>query len=302
MPLPAARFQDQHTCPVVIPAKPGKKPVPHVGGPILSASPKVFINGRDAARVKDVAACMGTGDETRIATGSPNVLIGGLMAARLTDLTVHGGLITTASPLVWIGGPAAEVTVAPDGTLIVKWGGLTIEGTKGDVAAFLGMLALDAGSTQAGRNNLMSIINDTTHPVTCKLGRGFPSVTGDNFGTNIVDLDDLQKFPSEPSPGHPEESTREEEITHFLAERHHAAVTGDPIGPSHDEGIRAQNEVRKERGQDPVIAQNETDSPGHVDIDVQIQKDPSAPVQHEHIDVGPNPEDSGKKKVTITPP
>ena len=86
--------------------------VPHVGGPILPpCMPTVLIGGMPAARVTDMAVCVGPPDV--IAMGSPTVLIGGLMAARLGDPTVHGGVIVMGFPTVIIGetGMGAPVPV-----------------------------------------------------------------------------------------------------------------------------------------------------------------------------------------------
>lgn len=98
---PAARLTDMHTCPMVTPGVP---PIPHVGGPISGpCSPNVIIGGLPAARVTDMAICVGPPDS--IAMGSPTVLINGLMAARIGDPTVHGGVIVAGCPTVMIGIP-----------------------------------------------------------------------------------------------------------------------------------------------------------------------------------------------------
>lgn len=95
----AARLGDMHMCPMVTPGVP---PIPHVGGPILPACcPTVIIGGMPAARVSDLALCVGPPDS--IIQGSPTVLIGNMMAARVGDMTVHGGVITTGCPTVMIG-------------------------------------------------------------------------------------------------------------------------------------------------------------------------------------------------------
>ena len=94
---PAARLTDMHTCPKVEPG-----PVPHVGGPILPpCSPNVLIGFLPAARVNDMALCVGPPDT--IAKGSPTVFIGNMMAARIGDMTQHGGLIVSGFPQVMIG-------------------------------------------------------------------------------------------------------------------------------------------------------------------------------------------------------
>lgn len=93
---PAARVNDMHVCPMVTVL------VPHVGGPILPPGyPMVLIGGMPAARVGDMAVCVGGPDV--IALGSFTVLIGGMPAARMGDMTAHGGVIVAGEPTVMIG-------------------------------------------------------------------------------------------------------------------------------------------------------------------------------------------------------
>ena len=93
---PAARLSDMHVCPMVTGI------VPHVGGPILPpCCPTVMIGFLPAARVGDMATCVGPPDV--IALGSFTVLIGGQPAARLGDLTAHGGTIVLGEMTVMIG-------------------------------------------------------------------------------------------------------------------------------------------------------------------------------------------------------
>jgi len=93
---PAARITDMHVCPMVTGV------VPHVGGPILPAGePTVLIGGLPAARVGDMATCVGPPDT--IIVGSGTVMIGGMPAARLGDSTAHGGTIVLGLPTVLIG-------------------------------------------------------------------------------------------------------------------------------------------------------------------------------------------------------
>lgn len=97
---PAARVGDMHTCPM---QTPGLPPIPHVGGPVLPPGcPTVLIGGMPAARVGDMAVCVGPPD--LIITGSSTVLIGGKPAARMGDTTAHGGTIVAGCPTVVIGG------------------------------------------------------------------------------------------------------------------------------------------------------------------------------------------------------
>ena len=62
----------------------------------------MLIGGLPAARVTDVAVCVGPPDA--IVTGSATVLIMGLPAARMGDSTAHGGTIVLGCPTVTIGG------------------------------------------------------------------------------------------------------------------------------------------------------------------------------------------------------
>lgn len=97
---PAARLTDFHTCPMVTPGVP---PIPHVGGPISGPGfPTVLIAGLPAARVGDLAVCVGPPDA--IVQGSATVMIGGVPAARMGDATAHGGAIMLGAPTVQIGG------------------------------------------------------------------------------------------------------------------------------------------------------------------------------------------------------
>ncbi len=102
---------DMHVCPMVTGV------VPHVGGPILPpCCPTVLIGMLPAARVTDMATCVGPPD--MIAMGSPTVLIGNLMAARIGDPTIHGGVIVLGCFTVMIGeagmgSPAAPPLISP---------------------------------------------------------------------------------------------------------------------------------------------------------------------------------------------
>ena len=96
MGAPAARVTDMHVCPMVTGT------VPHVGGPILPAGePTVLIGNLPAARMGDMATCVGPPDS--IIAGSATVLIGGIHAARMGDSTAHGGSIVVGDVTVLIG-------------------------------------------------------------------------------------------------------------------------------------------------------------------------------------------------------
>ena len=94
---PAARLTDMHACPMVTVL------VPHVGGPISGpCAPNVLIGGLPAARVGDLAVCVGPPDV--IAMGSTTVVINGQPCARVGDMTAHGGVIVIGMPTVLVGG------------------------------------------------------------------------------------------------------------------------------------------------------------------------------------------------------
>jgi len=94
--FPAARMTDMHVCPMVTVL------VPHVGGPILPpCAPTVLICGLPAARVGDMATCVGPPDV--IVTGAWTVLTCGQPQARITDMTAHGGMIVMGAPTVLVG-------------------------------------------------------------------------------------------------------------------------------------------------------------------------------------------------------
>ncbi len=93
---PASRMGDPHVCPAVTGV------VPHVGGVISMGLPVVLIGGQPAARMGDMAVCVGP--PNTVVKGSATVLIGGQPAARMGDNMAHGGTIVFGFPLVMIGG------------------------------------------------------------------------------------------------------------------------------------------------------------------------------------------------------
>ena len=99
MGMPASRISDMHICPMVTPGTP---PIPHVGGPILPpGAVTVLVGGLPAARVTDMAMCVGPPDV--IAMGSFTVLTMGMPQARIGDMTAHGGKIVLGLPTVLVG-------------------------------------------------------------------------------------------------------------------------------------------------------------------------------------------------------
>jgi uncharacterized Zn-binding protein involved in type VI secretion len=97
MGMPASRITDMHVCPMVTVL------VPHVGGPILPpGAVTVLIGGLPAARVGDMAVCVGPPDV--IVLGSFTVLTMSMPQARILDMTAHGGTIVLGCPTVLVGG------------------------------------------------------------------------------------------------------------------------------------------------------------------------------------------------------
>ena len=98
--FPAARLTDMHVCPMLTPGVP---PIPHVGGPIAGpGAPLVLIGGMPAAKLSDMAVCVGPPDV--IVMGAVTTLVGGMPAARMTSMTAHGGTVVAGYPMVLIGG------------------------------------------------------------------------------------------------------------------------------------------------------------------------------------------------------
>ncbi|MFN0009042.1 MAG: PAAR domain-containing protein [Planctomycetota bacterium] len=95
----AARVGDLRGCPA------------GAGAILPPGAGNVLIGGAFAARVGDLAACVGAPD--MIAMGELSVLVAGMPAARQGDPTAHGGKITTGFPTVMIGkalGPGADLS------------------------------------------------------------------------------------------------------------------------------------------------------------------------------------------------
>lgn len=128
-----------HMCPMVTPGVP---PIPHVGGPITGPGcPTVLIGALPAARVSDMAVCVGPPDT--IALGSTTVLIGGMPAARMGDTCTHGGNIITGWPTVLIGGAAGNGGWNSGSGDIehTRQGGGKVEAALIDIERLLGILA-----------------------------------------------------------------------------------------------------------------------------------------------------------------
>ena len=95
----AARVGDKHRC-----------HIKNLDGPILPpGAATVLIGGKPAARLGDLAECLGTSDV--IAAGASTVLIEGLPATRVNvDRTLFQGAIAPpGDPRVLIGGPSFSI-------------------------------------------------------------------------------------------------------------------------------------------------------------------------------------------------
>jgi len=75
--------------------------VPHVGGPIAGpGAVTTLIGGMPAARVGDMAVCVGPPDV--IVLGSFTTMFQGMPAAYMGSLTAHGGVVVMGFPLVMV--------------------------------------------------------------------------------------------------------------------------------------------------------------------------------------------------------
>jgi len=116
--------------------------VPHVGGPILPPGcPTVLIGNMPAARMGDMATCVGPPDV--IAMGSPTVLVGNMMAARIGDPTVHGGVIVVGLPTVMIDIPGMGTPVFVD-MVMALGAALGAASSAAQAAAAAGPVLVDA--------------------------------------------------------------------------------------------------------------------------------------------------------------
>ena len=145
---PAARLTDPHICPAVTVI------VPHVGGPISGpGAPTVQIGGLPAARVTDMATCVGPPDA--VVSGGFTTMLGGLPAARLTDSTVHGGMVVAGLPTVLIGDAPPGVTVVRRGNMFI------IVDRNTHRITMVGVQEFSGDATQAGVDAAMQAINST---------------------------------------------------------------------------------------------------------------------------------------------
>jgi uncharacterized Zn-binding protein involved in type VI secretion len=166
MGMPAARVGDFHMCPMVDPG-----PKPHVGGPINPPGAiTVQIGGQPAARMSDMATCVGPPDS--ITKGAFPVPISNLPAARMTDNCAHGGIIMIGCPTVLIG----------------------LAGTAGNVAA--GTAACNAAAN--GRTS--GATSQSTNNCGLESAR---QVVNSATGGNLTEQQMLNYATSTPMPGSP---------------------------------------------------------------------------------------------------
>lgn len=96
---PVATVGSNHTCPMC------SGTTPHVGGPITQGENNILINGKPAATMGSMCVC--TGPVDTVIQGAPTVFFNGKPVACVGDMTQHGGVITTGSSNVFIGGSSA---------------------------------------------------------------------------------------------------------------------------------------------------------------------------------------------------
>ncbi len=140
-------------------------------GQIITGSPNVFVNGRQAARaITDTAACSQHGGPPPIAQGSRTVGINSFPAARKDDKLQCDATISDGSPDVMIGGGQADyLAISPEipawmsktaqwmavigGAVALGFGGLAAFLSCGlaGLAAFAGDVAIGALDSLAGK-------------------------------------------------------------------------------------------------------------------------------------------------------
>ena len=105
---------------------------------------------------------------------------------------------------------------------------------------------------------MFEIRNDSAHPVHLTLHRNDPEVFVDGYDSKLtpglqgLDMDDLNRLPSDPPAAHPNAITQGEILAHLMAEaRQGAQGSGDPVeyANAHKAGIDAQNAYRDDLGQ-----------------------------------------------------
>lgn len=138
---------------------------------------------------------------------------------------------------------------------------------RGDVPAdnvrFEALVGAAAHSSPTVRRLLAELAADPDprHAVDVVVVRDRRGVFVDSLASGLVDLEDLERFPSADDDDlERNEVTREEQLVHLVAERRHLrrALTRGAASPAlldaaHAVGVLAQNQYRRERGQVEVV-------------------------------------------------
>ena len=328
--FPAARKGDPVTHDMLVPSGVIGPPVT---GPCPPPTGPVMIEGLPAAHVNCTVVCSGAtsagpahppppGPPPPIVLGSPTVQIHSQMAARWVpsgDIGACGVFLgdpkLTPARTVIIGGPAAVAAVAA-GTVTMTVGGMVVNGSPEDVAAWMGIVAREMGNSEAFEIEALAMINDTAHPVRFNVGRNNAFFV-DSFANNNVDLNDLAWFDRDPNPQYPWAPTQGELVTHFVVERRERAVNGSGFPAAHAAPIApggAQEQYRQDRSQpgrivSQVSSANPT-TPGDTDATFSddsgnqyvVTLDPAnQPVQRQYTPAAPTPAAPGMSSVTPPP-
>ncbi|HOI56373.1 MAG TPA: hypothetical protein PLP01_14080, partial [Phycisphaerae bacterium] len=112
-----------------------------------------------------------------------------------------------------------------------------------------GPVGLDDSFTRT----LEAVLADPKNTVCWEVVRSDPRVINDSFAAKKIDLDDVEKFPATAPKETPSERTLCEVFIHSMAEQYHAVSTGDDYGKSHQVGMQAQTDYRKDHGQVGVV-------------------------------------------------
>jgi hypothetical protein len=145
--------------------------------------------------------------------------------------------------------------------------GLMLHGKPEDQEKFIQMTRSTMLDSPSFHNRMKTINHDPLHLTEIELTRGegdlkdktrIGSFSKFNEGRQRIDLNDLEKLPEKPSPN-PESITRGEVIAHELTEARQGAQEFNVpkkreeqdrmFDPAHGEGIKAENEYRKDIGQ-----------------------------------------------------
>jgi hypothetical protein len=131
--------------------------------------------------------------------------------------------------------------------------GIQTNGSAQDIATWRQMVQHAMSDSPTLRTLVTDIGNDpdASHAITANVGRNQAGVIIDSFGTNDIDLTDIELFPVAPNALHPNEMTLGEQIVHILAERRAARTSSNPndFDSHHATATAVHNRYRAERGQ-----------------------------------------------------